>query len=40
MNINKIGNDFEFSYNFNNHFYKYVNNISEETFGDFIDEIN
>ena len=40
MNINKIGNDFEFSYYFNNHFYKYVNNISEETFGDFIDEIN
>ena len=40
MNIYKIGNDFEFIYNFNSHFYKDVNNISEETFGYFIDEIN
>ena len=40
MLINKNSNDLEFNYNYNSHFYKDINNISEEAIQYFIDEIN
>ena len=40
MSIKKNCNDLEFIYNYNSHFYKDINNISEETIQYFIDEIN
>ena len=40
MLINKNCKDLEFNYNYNSHFYKDINNISEEAIQYFIDEIN
>ena len=40
MSSKKNCNGLEFIYNYNSHFYKDINNISEETIQYFIDEIN